>query len=171
MLTSLLILAMNAAMGQSHQSVFGFGGTVETPNAYFHPDRTLYAGLVYRLQEYAILPFKQEAVDEWHYNVGLMFLPFMEVTATVIRPTNIDDVPWGIGDRSYKMRLRILKEQKNRPAIAIGVHDAFAANTYQGALYAVLSKSVISGSELHVHVHACTYTSAVSGDCEYMHVL
>ncbi|MEA3446670.1 MAG: YjbH domain-containing protein, partial [Bacteroidota bacterium] len=81
---------------------------------------------------------------------SLMFLPFFEASATLIRPY---DQWWGIGDRSYKVRFLLMKEKKYMPALALGIHDPISSNTRQGAVYFVGSKKFNFKKDWYVDTH------------------
>ncbi|MEL6926034.1 MAG: YjbH domain-containing protein, partial [Bacteroidota bacterium] len=85
---------------------------------------------------------RQKGVGDAIGYINLGFLPFAEINVRLTRPygDNSDDQELGIGDRSYNVRFRILKESEKWPAIAIGFHDLFNASSYFNTNYLVLSK-------------------------------
>jgi len=96
--------------------------------------------------------------DKWNYTTGnyfanICFLPFMEVA---FRQTLFKtDGKFKEQDRSFVLRLRILKEKKNRPALVIGSNDVLTQyfgvlrtkdedknkTRHLGTLYAVCTKN------------------------------
>ena len=124
---------------QAHTTILGNSGLITTPTARFGADRQMQLSYFHVPEKYELLHDKKESSDEQHISFSLMFLPFMEASASLIRPYN---QWWGIGDRSYKVRFRLCNEKKVLPAIAIGIHDAISSNTRQGAVYFVGSKKV-----------------------------
>jgi len=81
---------------------------------------------------------------------SIAFLPFAELSINLTRPySNIrpgflagTDAHrnWGIGDRSYALRLRVLEETEKLPAVLIGVQDLIGTGFFR-TNYIVLSKS------------------------------
>lgn len=79
--------------------------------------------------------------------IGTMgFLPFMEAAFGFVRPDNYQG---GVGDRTVAIRVQLLKDNGNWPALAIGFHDFFAIERLDlepldaqhfAALYFVASK-------------------------------
>ncbi|MCF8374083.1 MAG: YjbH domain-containing protein [Bacteroidales bacterium] len=130
-----------AQVSTSTISLLGNHGLILTPSARKGNDRELNINIGYFPEKYRILTQKPIPFNEWHTNMTIMFLPFLEVSATVMTPDNLDEQGWGIGDRSYKAKLQLFKEKKYVPAIAIGIHDPFATNTNQGAVYLVGTKN------------------------------
>ena len=97
-----------------HISLFGNYGIIEIPTARFGNDADLNLSISYMPEKYRVLRSKPLPFSELHYNASIMFLPFMEITASLIRPNNLSEQGWGIGDRSYKIRFLLLNENKYR---------------------------------------------------------
>ncbi len=137
-----------------HTNLLGSYGGIFNPSARFGEDRQAFFGI-------NSLPFEHRVIqNNWedgrserllHFN--LMFTHFFNVSAHLVQPNN-QDKPWGIGDRSFKFRFKILNERKYIPALALGIHDPISSNTYQGALYAVINKSfvVLDGFTIDTHL-------------------
>lgn len=142
----LLALASNQAGAQqtsgAHVAVLGMHGGVTTPDARFGADGEINVATSFMPEQYAILTDKAAPASEYMINFSMMFLPFMEASAHIIRPANIQEHFFGIGDRSYKIRFKLLNERSYLPALALGIHDPIATNTRQGAVYLVGSKQL-----------------------------
>lgn len=129
-----------SSIHQVHNSILGNTGLIMNPTARFGADRQLHLSWFHIPEKYGIITENDKSTGEQHVSFSLMFLPFMEASATLIRPYN---QWWGIGDRSYKVRFLLLNETKTLPALALGIHDPVASNTRQGAVYIVGSKEFI----------------------------
>ncbi len=151
----LLLLLPLTMVGQDppHTSIFGTYGAIQNPTARFGQDRMAFVGFGY-------LPFENRIIhNNWEegrperlIHVNLMFLSFLNVSAHLVQPLN-QEVQWGIGDRSIKVRLKLLKEGKYHPQIALGLHDIISTNTYNGAFYLVANKSFPLPAKLKADVH------------------
>ncbi len=141
---------ISQVLSPEHISLFGNFGIIETPTARFGNDKELNLSISYLPEKYRVLRSKPLPFSELHYNASIMFLPFVEITASLIRPNNISEQGWGIGDRGYKIRFLLLKENKNRPNIVFGIHDPMGANTHQGAIYFAASKRVEFKNSLNI---------------------
>ena len=133
-------------------TLLGSYGCITSPTARFASDRTLFLGMATMPERYQIITDKEHDAPENLINFSLMFLPFMEVSAHLIRPVDISENPFGIGDRSYKVRFFLLKEKEKRPALALGIHDPVSTNTRQGAVYLVSSK-LFQWKFFHIDTH------------------
>ena len=156
LLAALVLFFIEAAFSQadiSNYSLFGNYGLIETPTARFGSDKDISLSVSYMPEKHRVLIAKPLASPELHYNLDLIFLPFLEITGTLIRPLNIKEQAWGIGDRGIKMRLRLLQESEKLPAIVIGVHDPAGANTNNGAVYIVISKKMSITDKIIIDSH------------------
>ena len=133
---------------RTNLSLLGVRGGVNSPDARFGKDKELHLSLGYMPERFAILTDKTAPASEYLLHANMMFLPFLEVSAHIIRPSNIDKHFYGIGDRSYKVRFRLLKEGISWPSIVLGIHDPISTNTRQGAVYIVGSKYFPINSKL-----------------------
>jgi hypothetical protein len=126
--------------GTNAQTLTGMTGLLNIPSADMQADGTFIMGANY-------LPKINQPV--WGYNTGnyyfnLTFLPFLEVaykcTLLKIKSTG----RYTNQDRSATIRLRLIKEKENIPAVTIGIHDLYTenkkSNQYFGATYIVLTK-------------------------------
>lgn len=139
-----------AQVSASTISLLGNQGQILTPSARKGNDRELNFNIGYFPAKYRILKQKPIPFNEWHTNMTIMFVPFLEVSATLMTPDNLDEQGWGIGDRSYKAKFHLVEEGEILPAIAIGIHDPLGANTNQGAVYIVGTKEFLINTELNM---------------------
>ncbi|MBC9208384.1 YjbH domain-containing protein [Roseomonas aerophila] len=105
---------------------FGGVGLIETRNARFRDDGTLETGAAVRHQR-----------RFWFVN--FQALPFLETT---FRLTERLDATAGRGmttDRSFDLKLRLLREGDYTPAVAVGLQDFIGTGLYSGE-YIVASK-------------------------------
>ncbi|WP_455673042.1 YjbH domain-containing protein [Phocaeicola sp.] len=103
----------------------------------------------------------QELVpDRFHYNTGnyfvsVSFFSFLELAyrETLLKTNYMTTkAKFNQQDRSYSVRLCLLKEGKYRPALAIGANDPLAdlgENTFE-SYYAVVTKGVEFGNGNHL---------------------
>ena len=123
---ALLPLALAAEELPPSGSALGGAGLIETRNARFHADGALEAGSSIRHQRRA-----------WFLN--FQALPFLE---TSFRLTERFDSSAGHGmttDRGFDLKLRLLEESEDTPALAIGLQDFIGTGLYSGE-YIVASK-------------------------------
>ena len=152
-LSLIFIHSIAHTQSKSNYSIFGNLGLIETPTARFGNDKDIGLTVTWLPEKYRVLRAKPIAAPEFHYNLDIIFLPFLEVTATLIRPTNMKEQPWGIGDRSFKIKLKLLEEKVYTPAIAFGIHDPGGANTNSGAVYFNASKKFVLQDNIKIDSH------------------
>lgn len=103
---------------------------------------------------------KQVMPSRFNYNTGnyfvsLSFFSFLELAyrETLIKENYMSSKPkYNQQDRSYSIRLCILKEGKYVPGLALGANDPIAdkgANTFQ-SYYGVITKGFYWGAENHI---------------------
>lgn len=103
---------------------------------------------------------KQVMPSRFNYNTGnyfvsLSFFSFLELTyrETLIKENYMSSKPkYNQQDRSYSIRLCVLKEGKYVPGLALGANDPIAdkgANTFQ-SYYGVITKGLCWGAENHI---------------------
>lgn len=123
------------------QSLFGTTGLVTIPTARMQEDGTMSFGLSY-------FDKKNQEYFQGTRNFGVAYLnftilPFLEAVIRVNKPLYYH-VNGYTFDRFPMLRMRILKERANRPAIILGIHDfASTANSntvFFNSTYIVLSK-------------------------------
>ena len=132
------------------QSLFGTTGLVTVPTARMQEDGTLSFGVSYfdkKNQQY----FEGTKSFGVAY-INFTFLPFVELVMRVNKPFYYHVDNYSV-DRFPMIRIRLFKEKKYLPAIAIGVHD-FASTSSWGtvhfnATYVVLSKK-FADFDLHL---------------------
>lgn len=123
------------------QALPGTSGLVTIPTATIAADGELTVGVNHiaagHHQYYRDGRFDEHGAVAQFATVG--FLPFVEVG---LRLTRVDDVPrQALGDRMVSFRVRLLKEGRHHPAVAVGVHDIVGTRIFH-AQYAVASKTV-----------------------------
>lgn len=136
------LLAGAGLSSLSAQALPGTSGLVSIPTAAIKADGEMAIGvnvIAPDYHEYVADGFDGEAGIVQFATVG--FLPFVEVGLRLTRLTG--DRPQGIGDRMVSVRVRVLKEGRHRPALAVGAHDLVGTRIYH-ATYAVASKTVPS---------------------------
>lgn len=69
--------------------------------------------------------------------------PYANLRPDVL-PGSGEPLYWGMGDRSYGIRVQLLKEKKYQPALVIGTQDpiSISNSTYFNTNYLVLSKTL-----------------------------
>ncbi|MEA3446391.1 MAG: YjbH domain-containing protein, partial [Bacteroidota bacterium] len=112
------------SVNKIHNSILGNTGLIMNPTARFGADRQMHLSWFHIPERYEIITNNDESTGEQHISFSLMFLPFFEASATLIRPY---DQWWGIGDRSYKVRFLLMKEKKYLPTLALGIHDPISS--------------------------------------------
>lgn len=152
-ITIVCILFFQIAKGQKSiftPSQFGFSGIIYTPSAYIGKWKTIDASFTHFNKETSFT-YLGGIKSERAFNLNLVFFPRTELTVKLTRPySNIrpnhqpgsnEPRNWGIGDRSYSLRVLLLEEKNNRPALLIGIQDPFANFAFFNTNYLVASKS------------------------------
>jgi len=108
-----------AAVGSVHASDFGTVGNITLPTARLMGDGDLSA----------TISTNQVAAS---YNVSFQVTPFLESTFryTVFNPYGRDFSRDALRDRSLEAKLRILKETKTWPQLAVGVRDLLGTGAW-----------------------------------------
>ena len=111
-----------------HSSDFGNLGIIKVPSARFSPDATLITTLSF-----------DEVADI--YNISYQATPWAEATFrySVFNPRELANSFDKNRDRSYEVKLRLLREQRSLPQVAIGVRDILGTGVWEGE-YIVASK-------------------------------
>ncbi|OQX98272.1 MAG: hypothetical protein B6I24_05700 [Bacteroidetes bacterium 4572_128] len=130
----------NKILINSMTSVAGNPGLILIPNAHFGKDKDITISVNTISSDYA---FVRKGYDEYITSVSVNFLPFMQITASLIKNNDKRKTShYGIGDRSFKLRLKLFSEQRILPDISLGAHDLFSTDTkYSSAVYMVASKN------------------------------
>ena len=139
----------------------GFTGLIYTPSAYLNPWKTVDVGFTHISKETSFTYLSGEE-SERAFIATMAFLPFAELSIKLTRPysnvrpdflAGITDVRnWGIGDRSYSVRVQLLKETEKQPAILIGTQDPIGNNFFR-TNYLVFSKSK-TWNQIHFSANA-----------------
>jgi len=108
---------------------FGTTGLIDTPSARMMDDG-----------EFKFLMSRQTVADI--YSLNYQATPWLETTFryTIFNP---DDVPGsgdGLYDRSYEVKLRLIRERRLFPQLALGIRDVLGTGAW-GSEYLVASKS------------------------------
>ena len=160
LLSYLVISVCTYGQGESfyNPAQLGFTGLIYTPSAYLNPWKTVDIGFTHFSKETSFT-YRSGEASERAFLATMAFLPFAEISIKLTRPySNIrpDFLAgtssvrnWGIGDRSYSMRVQLLKETTKRPAILIGTQDPIGFGGFFTTNYLVISKSK-NWNEFHV---------------------
>lgn len=112
----------------SAQLTLGTSGLLNSPSAEMQPDKTVMIGGNFLNDHITPEGFPY---NTYNYFLNITFLPFLEVayTCTLFKATDTF-VPWKKGkfvnqDRSFSVRLCLLRERRNLPAIVFGSNDLY----------------------------------------------
>lgn len=165
-----MTIALIAVTPLSAQLTMGMSGLMSQPSAEMNPDKTLMIGGNFLNDRITSDRFPY---NTFNYFLSATFLPFLEVsyTATLFRGISLQNkVPpekynhFVNQDRSFSMKIRVLKESKYIPAFAVGINDIYSqsgggtlasesGNQYFSRFYGVLSKNfAIHTERVGVHV-------------------
>jgi hypothetical protein len=145
----LMIISFLALSRESKsQSLTGTTGLLLIPTADMQKDGTFILGTSYFNKQYL-------AYGDYQYNamagyVNLTFLPFVELSFRyTYRFEEISRETRYFPDRMPSVRLRIIKERKNWPAIVAGVHDftSTQGGGHFSAKYLVATKTISGPSK------------------------
>jgi len=129
----------------------GFSGLIYTPSAYQNPWKTIDIGFTH-FSKATSFTYQAGIKAERAFIANVVFLPRVAFSLKLTRP--YDNLRpdaqsgsgrpqyWGIGDRSYGLRVQVLKEKKRQPTLVIGVQDPSANLAFFNTNYLVLSKTV-----------------------------
>jgi len=126
------------------QPTNGTGGLLNIPNAEMRKDGTFIVGANYLPTGFtsSVFPY-----NTGNYYFNITFLPFLEVTYRLtLMQLQFQDKSNFNEDRSFGLRIRILKEKKYIPAIILGGDDIYTTNAkgnnYFGSSYIVGTKTI-----------------------------
>lgn len=124
------------------------------PVAYIVPENNLSVGVSHIPANAAFITYsKDNAVGEHVKYINLGYLSFLEITLRLTKPYGSKNT-FGIGDRSYFIKVQALKERKYVPAIAVGIHDWFTKATHFHSGYMVASKQFqLAEKAWSIHTH------------------
>lgn len=140
-----ILLTVCAGTGRA-QYTMGNAGMMNTPSAEMNEPGTFLFGGNYLPER--LVPF---GYNTGNYFAGITLFSFLELTyrETLLKTTYMTVKPkFNQQDRSLSVRVRLLKERKYIPALAVGTHDPFAdlgKNYYQG-YFGVLTKHFYLGN-------------------------
>lgn len=134
----------------SAQSIVGTNGQFFIPTAEMHPDRTLVLGAGYIPTGY-FQRYNRKVNPGMPTFVTVSLLPFVEVMFRYTNELNMRVNPQTLyyPDRMFAGRIRLLKESKYIPALAVGANDftkalgLSTAPTNYSATYIVGTKSFV----------------------------
>jgi hypothetical protein len=150
---------------QSQRALLGYGGLLVVPSAATLADGQICLGIGHIPKLYA--EFKPDQRFVVFAAVG--FLPRVEGVLALVRP---DRLQYGSGDRTAALKILLLKQKKQWPALAIGSEDFFSAKPFNiedkggqhfASLYWVVSKNyfLCNTSNLGIHLgHGFGYLPA-----------
>ncbi|MDE5417542.1 YjbH domain-containing protein [Labilibaculum sp. DW002] len=126
------------------QATSGSIGLLNIPSAEMQKDGTFLFGANYLPQEFTP---SRLSYDSGNYYLNLTFLPFMEVNYRMVLLQNAKTSKYTEQDRTFGLKLKLFKEKKILPAIAIGGGDIYSehgddVNKTFGSYYAVSSKNL-----------------------------
>ncbi|MBN1540899.1 YjbH domain-containing protein [candidate division KSB1 bacterium] len=138
-------------------TVMGASGVLLVPSAETAPDGEAVFGVsdIPTLYANELKPYQRTV---YYGRIG--YLPFLELTAMLVRPDNYSG---GAGDRSAHIKVRLLSEDGLIPAVAVGAQDFFgiealnlepAGAQHFAALYAVASKTIAAPRGVAIRVDA-----------------
>jgi hypothetical protein len=130
--------------GSEAQSLTGMTGLLNAPSANMQKDGTFYAGANYLNRNY-IHDYANGKFNCLIYYFDLTLLPFFEINFRNTRRLDDPDNSHTV-DRMFSGKIRILKERKYWPSIALGGNDVITTTTrgnqYFGAAYLVVTKNI-----------------------------
>ena len=130
--------------GLTGQSLTGMTGLLNAPSANMLKDGTFYMGANYLNRNY-VFNYGYGQYNCLIYYFDLTFLPFLEVNFRNTRQLDNPDHSHTV-DRMFSGKIRVLKERKYWPSIALGGNDVLTSasegNQYFSAAYAVVSKNI-----------------------------
>jgi len=132
--------------GSEAQSLTGITGLLNAPSANMQQDGTFYMGANYLNRNY-INSYGGGRYNCFIYYFDLTFLPFLEINFRNTRQLDNPDKGHTV-DRMFSGKIRVLKERKYWPSIALGGNDVITTattsqgNQYFGAAYIVMTKNI-----------------------------
>jgi hypothetical protein len=155
--TGILLLGLSVFNGsafgaENTVSLYSYSGYIATPSAYVTDGRI---GFHYTYLPNHVGPFRKGKSPNWIFSGTLGFLPFVETYFSVyVAPrVNINRSIFNYGadkTRSPGVKIRLVKEGKWVPAVAIGVFDPVLGNEFSSntitSQFVVSSKSFGHGS-------------------------
>lgn len=145
-----LVVVILVGLPTYSQSIVGTNGQFFIPTAEMHPDRTLVLGAGYIPTGY-FQRYNRKVNPGMPTFVTVSLLPFVEVMFRYTHELNMRVNPQTryYPDRMFAVRIRLLKESKYIPALAVGANDftkalgLSTAPTNYSATYIVGTKSFV----------------------------
>jgi hypothetical protein len=125
-------------------SMVGTTGLVCIPTACIIPDGKLALGVAYTDAQYGWYSPKYTQVAYYAIYATIGYLPFLEVSLRVTQfPGLLEPKNYGSAkDRMASVKLRIMKENRYFPSVALGICDIYGRELKFNAQYIVVSKSI-----------------------------
>jgi len=122
----------------------GSTGLLNIPSAEMQTDGTFLFGTNYLSEEFTPEKF---SYNTGNYFLNVTFLPFLEVTYRCTLFKTIETGKYTQQDRTFTVRMRLLKERKYLPSLVLGGNDLYSEESdgrdqYLGSLYAVATKNI-----------------------------
>lgn len=127
----------------------GIDAIMTVPTARILQDGNVAVGFGYIPKPYAI--FLGPDHDNLPYFVTFGFLPFLEISFRATKALKRKE--GSMGDRMASIRIQLLTETQNRPALTVGIHDVsaiFRTVEWFHSLYLVSTKSIFILNRLSV---------------------
>ena len=132
------------------QSLTGTRGLLHVPTAELYPDKTFAIGASFLPLPYMSYSRRGEEYDAYATYVTATFFPWMEVMFRYTHQigNEVNPITQYFPDRMLTVRLQLLKEKKNMPAVLFGLQDMSGAAgatsesaVYYSATYGVATKN------------------------------
>ncbi len=152
--TFIFVLLAYSVTAQNTDSYFiapsqlGVTGLIHIPIAYTPEWGDVHIGFTHFTKK-ASLSYEAGMAPERSFLASIVFLPKVELSLNLSRPYNnlvknpsSNEKYYGIGDRSISLRVKVVEEKENRPAILIGIQDLGTKSAFFKTNYLVLSKKI-----------------------------
>lgn len=135
------------------QSLTGTTGLLRIPTANLAKDKTVILGASFLNKQ--LLAYSNYQYDAIAGYATIGFLPFLEISIRYTRKIDMPSLEYKtreFADRMPSFRLRLLKEKKNQPALAIGSGDFITSVKgsgphYFASYYAVITKNLFANTK------------------------
>jgi hypothetical protein len=144
-----ILILISIKISLHAQSLSGTSGLLRIPTAFIQKDKTLIIGTSYLNKN--LLTYSNYQYDAIAGFASITFLPFLEIGIRYTRKIDMPKIEYEtreFADRMPSFKLRLLKEKKNRPALAIGSTDFITSigegsgPHYFASYYAVMTKNI-----------------------------
>ena len=124
------------------RSILGYSGLLIVPTGRIVNERSFSLGAGYFSRGQTVLDASADRdVGEHVFFATVGFLSILEINVKLIRPNDIKDNFFGIGDRSYAARLNVLRQERHGVDLSFGVSDWLAEASYLHSIYVVGSRT------------------------------